>query len=86
MTRRLFPLASLLVMTAVWFLPAAWRARFREEWLAELDELRRQRLAPLSAACGILRAAPTVGCALRREDQRHPIRRTLAAVRPPASS
>ncbi len=80
MTRGFFPLASLLVKIAVWFLPVAWRARFREEWLAELDELQRQRLAWLSPALGILRAAPTVGRALRREDQRHPIRRTLATA------
>ena len=84
MSRALFPpallLASLLVKTAVRFLPAAWRARFREEWQAELDELRRQRLTVVPAALGVLRAAPAMGGALRREDRRHPIRRTVAAA------
>jgi hypothetical protein len=73
-------MAALLIRSAVWFLPQAWRGRYQNEWLAELDEMRHQHTAATRPALRILLGAPRVGRALRREDQQHPIRRTLATA------
>jgi hypothetical protein len=80
MTKPRFAFAALLLRAASWFLPAAWRDRYQAEWVAELDAMRRQRIAAVPPAMRILLGAPTVGRALRKEDQRHPIRRSLATA------
>jgi hypothetical protein len=54
-----------LVRLAARLIPPAHRARYRQEWLAELDELEGLQLTMLATAARILLFAPTTGRALR---------------------
>jgi hypothetical protein len=54
-----------LVRLAARLIPPAHRARYRQEWLAELDELEGLHLTMLATAARILLFAPTTGRALR---------------------
>jgi transcriptional regulator with XRE-family HTH domain len=63
-------LASFLITVSVRFLPFAWRERFREEWMAELDEMERQDIPLLRPAFRILLGAPSVARALQTQTQR----------------
>jgi hypothetical protein len=58
-------LARVLVRLAARLLPPAHRARYRQEWLAELDQLEGLQLTMLATAARILLFAPTTGWALR---------------------
>jgi hypothetical protein len=58
-------MARRLVRLAARVIPPAHRARYREEWLAELEELEGLQLAMLATAARILLFAPTTGWALR---------------------
>lgn len=74
-------LAYRLIGIALHFLPRSSRTRFRAEWLAELDEMKRQGIAQFRPALRILRGAPVQGQALRAATRRR-IRATAAL--PPA--
>jgi hypothetical protein len=56
--------AALLITIALWFLPTAGRSRYCSEWMAELDEMERRRIAQMLPALRILLSAPAVGRAL----------------------
>ena len=58
-------MARRLVRLAARLLPPAHRARYRQEWLAELEELEELQLTMLATATRILLFAPTTGWALR---------------------
>jgi hypothetical protein len=58
-----------LVGAALWFLPVASRNRYRWEWLAALEEMERENVAPLVPAIRILLGAPSVSRTLRISDQ-----------------
>jgi NB-ARC domain len=62
-------LAAFLIHVAVWLLPANERTRFHEEWMAELEEMRRQDIAPLVPAIRVMLSAPAVGRALNVKGQ-----------------
>ena len=68
-TRYSARLASLLITIAVWFLPPASRARFHDEWMAELEELARQDVALVRPALRILLGAPSVARTLQDQGQ-----------------
>jgi hypothetical protein len=57
--------ARCLIWQACVFLPAAHRARYRSEWLAELDYLRCEQDSYASWTAGILWSAPWTGLVLR---------------------
>ena len=68
-TRYTARLASLLITIAVWFLPPASRARFHDEWMAELEELARQDVALVRPVLRILLGAPSVARTLQNQGQ-----------------
>ena len=63
-------LASLLITISVRFLPSVSRARFHEEWMAELEEMARQDVAVVRPALRILLGAPSVARTLHNQGQR----------------
>jgi len=63
-------LASFLITTSTWFLPPAWRGRYRAEWMAELEEMACLEIAAVRPALRILLGAPSVARALQSQGQR----------------
>jgi hypothetical protein len=53
--------ALLIIRAALWFIPPAGRDRFRREWMAELEEMKRQDIPQVAPAVRILLGAPSVG-------------------------
>jgi hypothetical protein len=73
--------ARMLICVALWFLPAACQARYRREWLAELEEMEHENVAPVLPAIRILLGAPSVGRTLRvSAQQRRGLGEQVAAV------
>ena len=64
-----FRLAKVIVMAAALLLPRSARARSREEWMAELDEYRRESIAPIPPALRMLSTAPATRHGLRSADR-----------------
>jgi hypothetical protein len=64
------PLAALLVAVAIRFLPTDQRSRYRNEWMAELEEMRRLHIAQTPPALRILLGAPAVGRVLGTTQRR----------------
>jgi hypothetical protein len=62
-------LAEALIRTAALLLPYWARARYREEWMAELDEYRRESIAPIPPALRILSTALATRRGLRSHDR-----------------
>ena len=62
-------LALLLVTISVLFLPPASRARFHDEWMAELEEMARQDIALVRPAIRILLGAPSVARTLKNQGE-----------------
>ena len=62
-------LALILIMISVLFLPPATRARFHDQWMAELEEMARQDIALLRPALRILIGAPSVARTLQNQGQ-----------------
>jgi transcriptional regulator with XRE-family HTH domain len=63
-------LAALLITISTWFLPAACRRRFHDEWMAELEEMSRRDMALMGPALRIMLLAPSVARALQTHGQR----------------
>jgi hypothetical protein len=59
-----------MIMVSVWFFPRMRRARFRDEWLAELEDMERQDIAPVRPCLRILLRAPSTARMWRVQDQR----------------
>jgi len=62
-------LASFLITISVRFLPPAWRERFHDEWMAELQEMASQDIALIPPALRILLGAPSVARTLQSQGQ-----------------
>jgi len=62
--------ALLMIWAALRFIPRAGRDRYRREWAAELEEMRRQDVPQVAPAARILLGAPSLGRALRASGQR----------------
>jgi hypothetical protein len=60
-------LARCLIWQAGFFLPARYRARYKAEWLAELDYLKSQGQRYTRWALGVLGSAPWTGLVLREQ-------------------
>jgi hypothetical protein len=65
--------ARWVVIFAVRLLPRDDRGRYRDEWLAELDEMQRQNVSQLVASLRILLGALSTGWALRARNRRQPL-------------
>lgn len=73
-----FPwLARRLIHRAAALLPAADRARYEEEWLAELDALPGRRISTLILAASILANAPRTRRVLSTTNEESSLRRAL---------
>jgi hypothetical protein len=59
----------MLIKTAALLLPYWARARYREEWMAELDEYQRESIAPIPPALRILSSALATRRGLRSADR-----------------
>ena len=66
-------LAKALIAVAALLLPREARARYRREWMAELDEYKRESISPTPPALRILLTAPVTRRGLRPVN-RDPIR------------
>jgi hypothetical protein len=65
--------ARWVVIFAVRLLPQDDRGRYRDEWLAELDEMQRENVSQLVTSLRILLGAPSTGWALRARSRRQPL-------------
>ncbi|MFI9509079.1 hypothetical protein [Nocardia sp. NPDC052566] len=66
LSRRATALSYRLIAAAVLFVPPIERLRWREQWDADLDDIRREGLPVLMPALRMLIGAPAVGRSLRR--------------------
>lgn len=63
-------LALRVIRLAARLLPRTHRDRYREEWTAELDEMKRQNVSQLVSSLRILLGAPSTGWVLRVWERR----------------